>query len=348
VSESGPYDGLETRILEAIASGVIVLDDRNRILAFNRAAEHTFGIPASTVLERDRSALDGALPELAEMLDTFFAAGAEHLRAEVNGRRPPDQSLTLELRMAPLELNGGQGVAIVITDRTVQRALEEAHSAHLARANAIENSFSRYLAPHVVRELLHDPHGLTLGGSRQRATMLFADICGFTGIAAALPADRVVELLNRYFEEAVRVVFAHDGLLDKFYGDGVLAVFGAPLARDDDARRALLAAFELRDAVASLNAHLHQPLEISMGLATGEVVAGHVGSPQRMDYTVIGDAVNLAAGLQQAAGPGEIYCDWPTVAAAGRTLDGTPIQGEPIDVTLKNRNGPVTAYRLQR
>jgi len=335
------HNGLETRILEAIASGIIALDAHGRVCTFNRAAEHTFGIRASDVLEREVATLDSVIPELQEVLETFFAAGAAHLRAEVQGRRPPDQMLTLELRMAPLSFNEGSGVAIVVVDRTVQRALEEAHAAQIARTNAIEASFSRYLAPHVVRSLMEDPDALSLGGARQRATMLFADIRGFTGIASALTADRVVELLNRYFEEAVRVVFAHDGLLDKFYGDGLLAVFGPPLVRDDDARRAVMAAFRLHEAVDRLNEHLHQPLAISIGLATGDVVAGHVGSTQRMDYTVIGDAVNLAAGLQQAAPTGAIYCDASTFVAAEIALEA-----EPIPVRVKGREAPVTAYRL--
>jgi adenylate cyclase len=332
---------LESRLFEAVASGIVAFDSQRRIIAFNRAAAHTFGLNAEHVVGRDAGALEHGVPDLPEMLDTFFAAGASELRAEVQGRRVPDQPLMLELRMSPLSLRGGSGVAIVINDRTVQRALEDAHAAQIARTNAIELSFSRYLAPHVVRALMENPGGVTLGGVRQRATMLFADIRGFTGIASALTADRVVELLNRYFEEAVHVVFAHDGLLDKFFGDGLLALFGPPLVRDDDARRAVLTAFHLLDAVRGLNAHLDRPLAISIGLATGEVVAGHVGSAQRMDYTVIGDAVNLAAGLQQAAPAGDIYCDASTFVAAGLVLGHQPIR-----VRVKGRDAAVSAYRL--
>jgi adenylate cyclase len=341
VTPERQHDGLETRILEAIASGIIALDGQHRIRTFNRAAEHTFGVRAADLLDRDGEALAASIPELPDVLDTFFASGAAHLRAEVQGRRPPDQTLTLELRMAPLAFAEGPGVAIVVVDRTVQRALEEAHSAQIARTNAIEVSFSRYLAPHVVRTLMKDPDAISLGGTRQRATMLFADIRGFTGIASTLTADRVVVLLNRYFDEAVRVVFAHDGLLDKFYGDGLLAVFGPPLVRDDDARRAVMAAFRLHEAVDRLNEHLHQPLAISIGLATGDVVAGHIGSPQRMDYTVIGDAVNLAAGLQQAAPTGAIYCDAATFAKAGITQDARS-----MPIRVKGRQAPVDVYRL--
>ncbi len=100
---------------------------------------------------------------------------------------------------------------------------------------------------------MRDPQALRLGGTRHRATMLFADIRGFTEIAARLSADKVVELLNQYFAVAVDAVHAYDGLLDKFYGDGLLAVFGPPRSRDDDARRALLTAKRLHDEVERLN-----------------------------------------------------------------------------------------------
>jgi adenylate cyclase len=330
---------LETLILEAIASGVIALDAQRRVIAFNRAAEHTFGLAASEMLGRDGDALGEWIVDLPEMLETFFSSGVTHLRAEVEGRRPPDERLTLELRMAPLELADGTGVAIAIIDRTMQRALEEAHAAQRARATAIEASFSRYLAPHVVRTLMEDPGSLTLGGVRQRATMLFADIRGFTGIAERMSADRVVELLNRYFEQAVRVIFAHDGLLDKFYGDGLLAVFGPPRIHADDARRALVAAVRLHEAVDRLNPYLPQPVSISIGIATGDVIAGHIGSSRRMDYTVIGDAVNLASGLEKVAPPGSTYCDAATFEAAGIELAGNRIV-----VRVKGRAEPVIAY----
>jgi adenylate cyclase len=334
---------LETLILEAIGNGVIALDERRRIIAFNRAAEHTFGVGAVQMIGLDSDALGERIVDLPEILETFFSSGTTHLRAELEGRRPPDEVLTLEIRMSPLALAGGSGVAIVVIDRTMQRALEEAHAAQMARTSAIEASFSRYLAPHVVRTLMRDPEALSLGGVRQRATMLFADIRGFTQIASRLSADHVVELLNRYFEHAVRVIFAHDGLLDKFFGDGLLAVFGPPLVRDDDARRALLSAVRLHEAVDRLNPYLPQPVAISIGIATGDVIAGHVGSATRMDYTVIGDAVNLAAGLEKVAPAGATYCDAETFRAAGIELEG-----DPIAVRVKGRADPVLAYSFAR
>ncbi len=300
-------ESLDALVLDALASGVAALDERRRIIAFNRSAEQTFGVPAAQLLGRGLDAFCELIPELDELLDTFFASGARQLRAEVDGVRRPSTALTLELQMSPLALQRGTGVAISIADRTKQRALEEAHAASLARSSAIEASFSRYLAPHLVRAVMENPETLRPGGTCHRATMLFADIRGFTAIAARLSPDRVVDLLNRYFEGAVNVVYGHDGLLDKFYGDGLLAVFGPPLVRDDDARRALVTALRLHGEVDRINPYLAHPIQISIGIATGDVIAGHLGSATRMDYTVIGDAVNLASGLQAAAPPGVTY-----------------------------------------
>jgi len=181
-----------------------------------------------------------------------------------------------------------------------------------------------------------------LGGERRRATMLFADVRGFTALAATLSPERVVEILNGYFEEAVRIIFQFDGLLDKFYGDGLMAVFGPPRVRGDDAQRAVAAAIRLHEVVRELGPRIAYPLEISVGLATGDVVAGHFGSAQRMDYTVIGDAVNLANGLQSAAPPGCIYCDEETFRSAG------PIsrQVHKLSARVKGRTELVTAHAI--
>ncbi|MGH7708701.1 MAG: adenylate/guanylate cyclase domain-containing protein [Vulcanimicrobiaceae bacterium] len=338
--ESDRIDG--DGILDALAGGVVALNAAGKITAFNRTAEATFGVEAHRFTGTDAAALTPLIPEFTELLYTFLANGAVSLRAEVQGIHRRDGSRTLELRFAPLADTDGTGVVILILDRTAQRSLEHAHEMQLARTRAIEDSFGRYLAPHVVASLIRDPTSVRLGGVRQRATMLFADVRGFTALANARSPEEVVALLNVYFESAVGAIFAGDGLLDKFYGDGLMAVFGLPVARDDDQRRAIAAAFALQGVVADIQPQLESPLEISIGLATGDVFAGHIGSPRRMDYTVIGDAVNLARGLQLAAPPGAIYCDVATYEAAG--LAGAATR---IATKLKGRDELVTAYALR-
>jgi len=333
----------QDRLLETIASGVFTIDGSRRITSFNRAAETTFGVTSQQMVFADSTALTTLVPDFPELIETFYKSGAVLLRAEVDAYRPSGTELAMQLRFTPLETPQGTGVAVVITDVTEQRKLEETHAAEMAHATAIQKSFSRYLAPHVVQSLVKDPSSVRLGGERKYATMLFADIRGFTALAATLEAERVVEILNTYFAEAVRIIFEHDGLLDKFYGDGLMAVFGAPVARADDASRAVRAAIALQAVVRGhLATKLNYPLAISLGLASGDVVAGHIGSPQRMDYTVIGDAVNLAQGLQSASPPGSIYLDEATYAKANPK--GQPFHR--IAARIKGRAELVTAYAL--
>ncbi len=332
----------QARILEAIANGVITLSPERTITTFNRAAEVTFGVSSEAMVDGPAQAIARIIPEFPEMLDTFFESGAVSLRAEVEAERADGTPLTLEMRLSPLRNGTGVGTAMIVTDVTEQRKLAEAHEAVLLKSGRIAESFSRYLAPHVVASLIDDPGSIKLGGERTRATMLFADVRGFTTIAAQLPAERVVDILNTYFEVAVGVVFEHDGLLDKFYGDGVMAVFGPPRVRPDDAARAVSAAIKLHERVARLGPRLDYPLAISIGLATGDVVAGHFGSAARMDYTVVGNAVNLASALQSAAPAGAIFLDEATVAAAGRLL--RPVTK--LTARIKGHSEPVVAYAI--
>jgi len=332
----------QSRILETIASGVITLDAEGRVSSFNAGAEKTFGVAAEHLVGRGAAALDGLIPEFGELLETFVESGTAHLRAEASGLTPL-RPLALELRLWPLETATGPGVAIVVADVTKHRTIEDAHAAQVVRATVIAESFSRYLAPHVVASLMANPASVRLGGERTPATMLFADVRGFTQLAATAAPERVVEILNGYFEEAVKIVFEHDGLLDKFYGDGLMAVFGPPRVREDDAERALRAARRLLEVVRELGPRLDYPLAISIGLATGEVIAGHFGATRRMDYTVIGDAVNLASGLQSAAPAGSIYIDEPTYRRAGTSAVAFRRQTTPV----KGRSGPTVVYTLE-
>src|SRR6202023_1478762 len=162
--------------------------------------------------------------------------------------------------------------------------------------------------------LLRDPDAVVLGGTRQTATMMFADIRGFTELSERLMPEEVVEMLNRYLGPVVNVVFSNSGLLDKFYGDGIMAVFGAPRPSDDDALRAVTAARQILEQVHSLNGQpgVTWPLSVSIGLATGDVVAGHIGSERRLEYTAIGEPVNLGSRLQGAAEPNQILADEAT------------------------------------
>ncbi|MDI6757405.1 MAG: adenylate/guanylate cyclase domain-containing protein [Endomicrobiia bacterium] len=167
----------------------------------------------------------------------------------------------------------------------------------------IKKTFSHYLSPHVMEDILNNPASLKLGGQKQTLSVLFSDIRGFTTMSENLKAEEVVALLNEYLTEMVKVVFKHDGTLDKFMGDAVMAFWGAPIPQNDHAVRAVSCA---RDMIINLRKLQEKwlvegktsTINIGIGVNTGEMVVGNMGSYERMDYTVIGDNVNLGARLE--------------------------------------------------
>jgi adenylate cyclase len=340
VAEISRLEQLQARVLGSITSGVITIDGSGAIASFNDAAAELFGVSGATMLGRPVRALEALIPGITVILGDNLMPTKP---AELEAHHPTHGTLQLEVRTAPLDLpddTGQHGWAIAVTDLTERRKLERLHAADVEQRRAIGDAFARYLAPHVVEQLMRAPGGVALGGERATATVLFADIVAFTELAERLDAEDVVDILNHFFSAAVQIVFEHDGLLDKFYGDGLMAVFGPPRVRDDDATRALAVAAALHHAAAAILAD-GKPLQLAIGIATGDVVAGHIGSPKRMDYTVIGDAANLASRLQGAAPPGRTYVDDRTYT---RVPDAPP--AEKMIAKIRGRTEPVTIFAL--
>lgn len=205
-------------------------------------------------------------------------------------------------------------------------------------------NLERFFAPEVAARIAAAGTSLAAGGERCEATILFSDIRGFTPLAEALAPDAVATLLNDYFSAMAAIVFAHGGTLDKFLGDGLLAVWGAPVAHPDATARAFDAALAMRAAVVTLNAAWEaagQPaIGVGFGLAAGEVFAGRIGSDDRLDYTVIGDPVNVAARLCALAGPGQIL----VTGAVRSALPGAFLEPCP-ELVVRGRRGEVEAWR---
>jgi adenylate cyclase len=173
------------------------------------------------------------------------------------------------------------------------------------RNRQIKGMFSRYVSPKVVDELIKNPAAaMKLGGNKQEVTVLFSDIRGFTSLSEQLQPEEVVELLNEYFQAMTDVIFRFDGTVDKFIGDAIMAIFGAPVAHPDDPLRAVRTAVAMQEELKVLRdkwvARGRRTFEIGVGVNTGEAIVGNMGSIQAMGYTVIGDAVNLASRLESA------------------------------------------------
>jgi adenylate cyclase len=230
------------------------------------------------------------------------------------------------------------GLAAVVIGRA--RYAEEARRAREVRAN-----FERFFAPGVAAAIARSDERVALGGRRVPAAVLFTDLRGFTTLAESLPPEELAALLEDYFAVAVEAVFEQDGTLDKFVGDAVMAVWGAPLPCPDPVDRALAAALAIRRGLAAVNEHraLQQrlPVALGIGIGYGEVFAGNVGSERRLEYTVVGDAVNVAAHLAGAAQAGEILLAAPAVDRLLHKPRLTPIP----EIAIKGRT-PVQVYRV--
>ena len=185
----------------------------------------------------------------------------------------------------------------------------------------VRTSLSRYLSPDVVDLIVRDPDRMRLQGERREITVLFADVCAFTSLSERLPAETIVLLLNELFTAAGHIVQGRGGIIDKFIGDCVMAVWGTPESHGDDPLRAVLAAEELvkflREANPRWLSRFGVEIHLSMGINTGQAVAGNLGGEARMEYTVIGDAVNIAARLQSLAGPDQIVVSDSTAGRVG-------------------------------
>ena len=203
---------------------------------------------------------------------------------------------------------------------------------------ATRAELSRFLSPALVEKAVHNELDFTKAGDLVQATVLFSDIRGFTSISDGAAPERVVSMLNEYFDAMVEVVFEYGGTLDKFLGDGLMAVWGTPMQAADDAVRAVQAANEMRKALRDIvnSARLgrgEMPLAVGYGIATGRVIAGAMGARRRLDFTVIGDTVNLSSRLCSQASPGQLLIDETTAAIIGaaglpsRALEARNVKG---------------------
>jgi class 3 adenylate cyclase len=188
----------------------------------------------------------------------------------------------------------------------------------LLRTKALQDRLAdllgRYVSTSVAAEALRDPFSVSVGGDRRFVTTLFADLRGYTAISADQAPEDTLDLLNRYLSMTSDAIEGEGGTVADLLGDGVFAFFGAPVMHSNDAERAVRAALKMQEAVARLEipAMPGVRLQTGIGITSGEVIAGNVGSERRMHYAVVGDAVNVAARLQAAAGPGQVLVDAPT------------------------------------
>lgn len=240
-----------------------------------------------------------------------------------------------------LELISAVAAQTAVTVETVK-----AHK-RLAREEVARANYSRFMPEYVVKQLLDNPDSFRLGGVNQTITVLFADIRGFTAISEHENPERIVGLLNRFFSAMSEIIFEHGGTLDKYTGDGLMALFGAPTATPDDAKNALHAAMAMQKRIQTLNEELKNEgfnqIGVGIGLHTGVATVGYIGSDKRSEYTAIGDTVNLASRLESNAQGGQILISEATAKACNEPVSLKA--QEPLQV--KNRLQPVSLFEVK-
>jgi class 3 adenylate cyclase/CHASE2 domain-containing sensor protein len=212
----------------------------------------------------------------------------------------------------------------------------------------IRGAFGKYVSPQVVDELVADPSRLKLGGERRAITMLFSDLAGFTSLSESLEAERLVGLLNEYLDEMVEIVLADGGTLDKYMGDAIMALYGAPTQLDDHAVHACRTALRMHRRLDTLNEQWRQEgwpaLHMRIGLNSGSPIVGNIGGAKRFDYTALGDAVNLAARLEPAC---KIYGVATMIGEQTRAAAGDAIIVRELDVlAVYGKAEPTRVYEL--
>src|SRR5215813_669301 len=216
----------------------------------------------------------------------------------------------------------------------------------LREKEMIKRAFTRYVAREVVEEILKDPESMVLRGERREVTVLFCDVRGFTPLSERLSPEEFVLLLNDFYTLIIETTFKHDGILSFSTGDALMAIFGAPIAPHHHSARAVLTALAMREGIAGLNEKRaregKEGVSIGIGVSAGEAVAGTVGTEERMEYTVIGDSVNLAARLESNAKPGQILISQRTWDRVKGVVEVRPLG--PIKV--KGKEEQVEVYEV--
>ena len=324
----------EFRNPESAASGDIVISktvvdqvlaERVSLLSFDALADERLVNAKSILMQNIRSVM------CAPLLGQGGALGVIVVDCQQPGKMLKEDDLEL--------LNAVAAETSIAVDNalTHKRLVRE----ELARAK-----YRRFMPPHVVDEILANPDVVNLGGKNSLVTALFSDVRGFTSMSETLEPNIVVEMLNKYFADMTPIVFEYRGLLDKYIGDGLMALFGAPIETEDAASNAVAAAIAMQHRMLVVNADLKEAglaeIAIGIGINTGTVTLGYIGSEERTDYTAIGDAVNLAARLEKQALGWQIIISRSTLNRIG---DKFPVRPSG-SIMVKGKKSAVEIYEV--
>lgn len=219
-------------------------------------------------------------------------------------------------------------------------------ASELKKKEMLRGALNRYVSRHVADEIMKNPERVRLGGERREVTVFFADIRGFTPLTRRLEPEETVELLNRYFTVITGIIFRFEGTVDKFIGDAVMSVFGSPIESPSHLEQAVKAAFAIKKAISAVNSTRRTQglvhLQMGIGLDSGEVIVGNMGSQARMEFTAVGDAVNMASRLSDLARAGEIIVAEPAFRLISDNVEAVKMP----NVVIKGIDHPLDLYNI--
>ncbi|MBT3273284.1 MAG: guanylate cyclase [Spirochaetales bacterium] len=300
-------------IFSSMTNLLITTDSNGCIHYFNEAARKKLALSESHVGSSFEKILKKPLSrKIFTSINKVATTNQEILGLE-GIFKGEEKDMDFSLNVSPLlgKRGASEGLTMLFTDQTSERELKARVDVAVEDRRVIKDMFARYMSQEVVQSLIESPDLIKPGGATRQATVFFADIRGYTSFSEGRDPEYIIDVLNAYFGEAVEIVIEHRGYIDKFIGDCIMAAWGVPLQSEaEDAYHAVACAWEIQQLVASTSRKFFrgeaEKLKIGIGMHTGPLVAGNLGSSRRMDYSVIGDTVNVAARLEGVAGAGEV------------------------------------------
>ncbi|MGA7937051.1 MAG: adenylate/guanylate cyclase domain-containing protein [Kovacikia sp.] len=336
---------MQRDILRSLSNGVISTNREGEIIAVNESAKQILGLSCQDVIE-GKQVEELVKIEKGDFPKWFHAS----LRGEDEKSRTqyyPDQTLQPVL--------GGEQHSINLSINTIADANDSTRVSgslvvmeDISDEKRLKSTMYRYMTQELAEQLLENPDAAKMGGDRKEVTVLFSDIRSYTTLTESLKAEEVVEMLNEYFESMVDAVFDHKGTLDKYIGDAIMAVFGSPLPLDDHEWMAVKTALEMRERLTEFNAKRivqhQQPIKIGIGINSDIVISGNIGSSKRMEFTAIGDGVNLGSRLESAS---KIYGTDIVISENTYRPCADLVWARELDyIKVKGKDQPVKVYEV--